>query len=229
LDILLGLVPGTLTPELEAGAPVPPTPAAVPIGLPAELLRRRPDIRRAERSVAAATARIGVATADLYPRFTLSGSFALESTQFGNLFHGDSRTWSAGPLAVRWPIFDAGRIRSNIQVQEARQEQTLVAYERTVLQAYEEVANALVAYARIRERRDSLAIAVEADQRAVELANDLWRRGLTDFLNVLDTQRALFVLQDQLAESQAGVTTSLVALYKALGGGWDENTAVSSR
>jgi NodT family efflux transporter outer membrane factor (OMF) lipoprotein len=206
LDILLGLVPGTLTPELEAGAPVPPTPAAVPIGLPAELLRRRPDIRRAERSVAAATARIGVATADLYPRFTLSGSFALESTQFGNLFHGDSRTWSAGPLAVRWPIFDAGRIRSNIQVQEARQEQTLVAYERTVLQAYEEVANALVAYARIRERR-----------------------GLTDFLNVLDTQRALFVLQDQLAESQAGVTTSLVALYKALGGGWDENTAVSSR
>jgi len=229
LDVLLGLAPGTLKSELESVAPVPPTPAAVPIGLPAELLRRRPDIRRAERAVAAATARIGVAKADLYPRFTLSGSFALEAEHLGNLFEADSRSWSAGPLAVRWPIFDAGRIRSNIRVQEARQEQTLIAYERTVLQAYEDVANALVSYARLRDRRDALANAVKADQDAVELANDLWRRGLTDFLNVLDTQRALFLLQDQLADSQANVTTSMIALYKALGGGWEEEPAVSSR
>src|SRR5206468_3847240 len=113
----------------------------VPIGLPAELLRRRADIRRAERIVAAATARIGVAKADLYPRFTLSGNFALQSEHVGNLFQSDSKSWSAGPLAVSWPIFDAGRIRSNIHVQEARQEQTLAQYERTVLQAYQDVAD----------------------------------------------------------------------------------------
>jgi NodT family efflux transporter outer membrane factor (OMF) lipoprotein len=229
LDILLGTLPGTHAPDLEATAPVPSTPGAVPIGLPAELLRRRPDIRHAERALASATARIGVAKADLYPRFTLSGSFGLESEHLSDLFESGSHTWSAGPLAVRWPIFDAGRIRSAIHVQEARQEQALVAYERTVLQAYEEVANALVDYARIRDRRDSLALAVQADQQAVDLASDLWTRGLTDFLNVLDTQRALYVLQDQLAESDAAVTTSLVALYKALGGGWEEVASVSAR
>jgi NodT family efflux transporter outer membrane factor (OMF) lipoprotein len=229
LDILLGQPPGTLAPSLESAAPVPPTPADVPIGLPAELLRRRPDIRRAERALAAATARIGVAKADLYPRFTLSGSFGLESEDVGKLFREGSRTWSLGPLAVRWPVFDAGRVRSGIRVQEARQEQALLAYERTVLQAYEEVANALVAYARVRERRDSLARAAQADKRAVELANDLWTRGLTDFLNVLDTQRAQFQLEDQLAESDAQVTTSLIALYKALGGGWEEGRSVSAR
>jgi multidrug efflux system outer membrane protein len=193
----------------------------VPVGLPADLLRRRPDIRRAERSLAAASARIGVAKADLYPRFTLSGFFGLESGDTSTLFDAGSQTWSIGPLAVRWPLFDAGRVRSNVRVQEARHEQSLVTYERTVLQAYEEVANALVAYARVRERRDSLARAVAADQRAVDLANELWQKGLTDFLNVLGSQRALFQLQDQLAESEASLTTSLVALYKALGGGWE--------
>jgi NodT family efflux transporter outer membrane factor (OMF) lipoprotein len=225
LDILLGLKPGSLAAELGPGAAVPPTPGQAPIGLPAELLRRRPDIRSAERALAAATARIGVAKADLYPRLTLSGSFGLESEDFGNLFEASSNTWSAGPVAVRWPIFDAGRIRSTVIAREAQQDQALVAYEQTVLQAYEEVANALVAYAQVRERRDSLALAVKADQDAVDLANDLWTRGLTDFLNVLETQRALFLLQDQLAASDAAVTTSMVALYKALGGGWEETEA----
>jgi NodT family efflux transporter outer membrane factor (OMF) lipoprotein len=230
LDILLGVPPGTLAPELEAAAPVPPPPSVIPVGVPADLLRRRPDIRRAERRLAADTARVGVATADLYPRFTLSGSFGVASEDMQNLFQAGSQQWSVGPLAVRWPVFDAGRIRSGIHVQEARQEQSLVAYERAVLSAYEEVANALVAYARVRERRESLELAVEADQKAVEMANDLWTRGLTDFVNVLDTQRALFLLQDQLAESDAAVTTSLVALYKALGGGWeDQPPTVSNR
>lgn len=228
LDVLLGQAPGTLAPELESVSQVPPTPSVVPIGLPSELLRRRPDIRRAERALAAATARIGVAKADLYPRFTLSGSFGLESGDPGTLFQSRSRTWAAGPLAVRWPVFDAGRVRSAVRVQEARQEQTLIAYERTVLHAYEEVANSLVAYARVRERRDSLARAVQADQRALDLANDLWTRGLTDFLNVLDTQRALYLLQDQLAASDTAVTTSLIALYKSLGGGWEETPATKA-
>lgn len=223
LDILLGVPPGTLAAELEPGAPIPTMRDAIATGLPAELLRRRPDIRRAERELAAATARIGVAEADLYPRFTLSGSFGLESSEVENLFEGDSRTWSAGPLAVRWPIFDAGRIRSNIHVQEARQELALIAYERAVLDAHEEVANALVELARVQDRRESLARAAEADRLAVRLANDLWTRGLTDFLNVLETQRALFQLEDQLAASEAEVSTSIVALYKALGGGWDDS------
>lgn len=221
LDVLLGKAPGTLMPELAAVAPVPTTSGEIPVGLPAELLRRRPDIRSAERTVAAATARIGEATADLYPRFALAGSFGLESEDIGSLFDADSRYWSFGPLTVRWPIFDSGRIRSNIRAREARQEQTVIAYERTVLEAYEEVAGALVAYVQVRQRRDALARAVESNQRAVDLANELWTRGLTDFLNVLDTQGDLFLLQDQLAESQAGVTTNLIALYKALGGGWN--------
>jgi NodT family efflux transporter outer membrane factor (OMF) lipoprotein len=221
LDVLLGLQPGTLLAELESAQPVPAAPEAADVGLPAELLRRRPDIRRAERDLAAASARVGVATAELYPRFTLSGNFGFESSEIGNLFDGDSRTWGIGPLSVRWPLFDGGRIRSNIRVQEARQEQTLVEYERTVLSAYEEVANAMVRYARIRERHASLTRAEQASQRAFELANDLWSRGLTDFLNVLDTQRALFLIQDQRAAAAAALSTSLIALYKALGGGWD--------
>lgn len=223
LDVLLGLQPGTLAAEWEIESPVPPLAADLAIGVPADLLRRRPDIRRAERELAAASARVGVATADLYPRLTLNGSFGLASEEFGNLFEADSRTWGVGPLAVRWPVFDAGRVRSGIRVQEARQEIALVAYERTVLEAYEEVANAMVAYARVRERRASLSAAVDASRQAVDLANDLWTRGLTDFLNVLDTQRELFQLEDQLAASDAEVATNLVALYKALGGGWDES------
>ncbi len=225
LDVLLGQQPGTLNEEMASAMPVPPSPGEVPIGLPAELLRRRPDIRRAERELAAATARVGVATADLYPRFTLSGTFGLESEDTDTLFNADSQTWGVGPLAVRWPIFTAGRIRSTIKVSEARQEQALIAYERTVLTAYEEVANALVSYARVRERRESLTRAMQASATSVELSQDLWTRGLTDFLNVLDSQRALFLLQDQLAESAADEATSLVALYKALGGGWDAEPA----
>lgn len=228
LDVLLGLQPGTLAPELATDSPVPPTPETVPIGFPAELLRRRPDIRRAERELAAATARIGAATAELYPRFTLNGSFGFQSEDLPNFLDADSHRWSLGPAAFSWPVFDAGRIRSNIHVQEARQEQALITYEDTVLRSYEEVANALVNYFRLRERRESLARAVDADRTAFELANDLWTRGLTDFLNVLDTQRALFILQDQLAESDAQVTTSLIAVYKALGGGWDEQRLASN-
>ncbi len=227
LDVLLGLQPNTLAPELEAAQPVPLTPDAVPVGFPAELLRRRPDIRRAERQLAAATARIGVATADLYPRFTLNGSFGFAAEDLADLFDANSRAWSIGPAAVRWPIFDAGSIRSNVRVQEARQEVSLIAYERTVLQSYEEVANTMVAYARHHERRHALMLAVDANRDAFELANDLWTRGLTDFLNVLDTQRELFARQDELAASDAQIATSLIALYKALGGGWDDQPAAS--
>lgn len=221
LDVLLGQVPGSLAAELEASAAVPTAPAAVRIGIPAELLRRRPDIRKAERDLAAATARVGVATADLYPRFMLSGNFGLQSGSLNNLVEAQSQSWSVGPLSVRWPIFDHGRVRAGVRVQESRQERALIAYERAVLVAHEEVANALVGYARVRERRESLARAVAANTRAVDLATDLWSRGLTDFLDVLDSQRALFLVQDQLAASDAEVATNLISLYKSLGGGWE--------
>jgi len=221
LDVLLGRRPGTLIAELSDAKAIPVTPDLVAVGLPAELVRRRPDIRAAERELAAATARIGVATADLYPRFTLNGAFGFESDNFGDLFDSGSRAWSLGPAEVRWPIFDAGRVRNAIRVEEARQELAVVAYERSVLEAYEEVANALLGYARLREQRESLQRAVDASANSVELANELWTRGLTDFLNVLQTQEDLFQLEDRLATLEADVTLNTITLYKALGGGWD--------
>jgi NodT family efflux transporter outer membrane factor (OMF) lipoprotein len=220
LGVLLGREPGLLHAELADDAPIPPVPARVPVGLPSDLLRRRPDIRRAERDLAAATARIGAATADLFPRFSITGTFGLSSGQFGDWPSGDSRFWSIGP-AVRWPVFDAGRIRSNIEVQNAIQEQSLAAYERTVLRAFEEVENALAAYSREQVRRGSLLAAVQSNQRAVELSNQLFSRGLTDFLSVIDAQRSLYLTQDEWVQSQTLVTTNLIALYKALGGGWE--------
>ncbi|GJQ28592.1 MAG: RND transporter [Phycisphaerae bacterium] len=229
LDVLLGQLPGTLAAELDAPSPVPSSPDALAVGLPADLLRRRPDIRRAERQLAAAAARVGVATADLYPRFTLSGSFGLESGELGTLFEARSNAWSVGPLSVRWPIFDGGRVRAALRVQEARQELACLAYEAAVLASHQDVADALVAYAQVRTRRDTLARALQADRQAVDLASDLWSRGLTGFLDVLDAQRALFLVQDQLAAADAEAATSLIALYKALGGGWEApQTAAAS-
>jgi outer membrane protein, multidrug efflux system len=220
LGVLLGQEPGALLTELSAAAPIPTGPPSVPVGLPSDLLRRRPDVRRAERQLAAATARIGVAVADLFPKLSLTGSLGLQSVNLADLPQGASRFWSIGPT-LSWPIFDAGRIRANIAVQDARTAQQLSTYEQTVLTSLEEVENALVAYSREQMRRDKLAEAVEANQRAVELANELYTRGLGDFLNVLESQRALFASQSDLVQSEATVSTNVVALYKALGGGWE--------
>lgn len=220
LGVLLGQAPGALLEELSTAAPIPTPPPEVPVGLPAELLRRRPDIRRAERQLAAATACIGVAEADLYPKLSLTGSIGLESLQLADLPKGASRFWAVGPT-LSWPIFDAGRIRANMAVQDARTDQQFSAYRQTVLTALEDVENALVAYGREQTRRTQLAEAVEANRRAVGLATDLYRAGLGTFLNVLDAQRALFASQSDLAQSEAAVSTDVAALYKALGGGWE--------
>jgi outer membrane protein, multidrug efflux system len=220
LGVLLGLVPGALRPELSQEAPIPPVPPEVPVGLPSDLLRRRPDIRRAERQVTAATARIGVAVADLFPKLSLTGALGLQSNLLADLALGSSRFWSIGPT-LSWPIFDAGRIRTNIAVQGAREEQRLAQYEQAVLTSLEEVENALVAYSREQVRRDKLAEGVEANQQAVALANELYTRGLGDFLNVLESQRSLFASQSDLVQSEATVSANVVALYKALGGGWE--------
>jgi NodT family efflux transporter outer membrane factor (OMF) lipoprotein len=220
LGILLGQPPGTLLTELSPQASIPQAILAGAIGLPSDLLRRRPDIRRAERELAAATARIGVAAADLFPRFSLTGALGLQSLDVTDLAEWPSRFWTAGG-AVRWPIFDAGRIRANIRVQDARQEQALARYERTILQSLEEVENALVGYAREQERRQLLIAAVQADREALELASERYTGGLTDFVNVILAQRTLYTSQDALAQNETSVIVQLLALYKALGGGWE--------
>ena len=220
LGVLLGQPPGALQAELSTAAPVPATPPEVPVGLPSELLRRRPDVRRAERSLAAVTARLGQATAEFFPKFTLVGTAGLSSLHASDWFTAGSRFWTAGP-GVTWRILDVGQISSGVRAADARQQQVLAQYEQTVLTSLEDVENALVAYAKEQDRRRSLAEGVEASRRAVELANQLYIQGLTDFLKVLTAEQALYATQDQLVQSEQTVSQNLVALYKALGGGWE--------
>jgi NodT family efflux transporter outer membrane factor (OMF) lipoprotein len=219
IAVLLGERPGKVHEEVEKQVPIPVTSLKVAVGVPADVLRRRPDVRKAERQLAAQTARIGVATADLYPKFTLSGSIGLEALSLSNPSSSSTWTLSGGPR-ITWAIFKAGAIRQNIEVQSALQEQYLIAYEAAVLSALEEVENALVAYAEEQQRRQSLSEATQAAQKAVELAQHKYQAGLTDFSNVLDAERSLLSFQDQLAQSDGTVTSNLVRLYKALGGGW---------
>jgi ABC-2 type transport system ATP-binding protein len=220
LSVLLGRPPEALTEELSAPTAVPGRPPAVPVGLPSDLLRRRPDVRRAERQLAEATAQIGVQVAELFPKFSLTGAAGLQSSTAGNLFTFDSRDWSFGPTAT-WRIFDAGRVRANIHLQNARQEEALAVYEKTVLIALQDVENALVAYAREQDRYRMLQVETQSDRRALEIANDLYLQGLGSFLDVLDSERALYQAQDQLVQSDQALAGNLIALYKALGGGWE--------
>jgi NodT family efflux transporter outer membrane factor (OMF) lipoprotein len=224
IAVLLGKEPNALSAELTPPADVPAVVPQVPMGLPSDLLRRRPDIRRAERQLAAATARIGEATADYFPRFALTGSIGQQSQKARHFFDEPSMFWSFGP-AMTWDLFNAGRVRNNIAVQNEVQKQALLGYQSVVLNSLEEVENALINYDREQARRLELADAVAANRRAVELANQLYERGLVDFLNVLNAQLALFLSEDQLVQSDAAVSANLVALYKALGGGWDAEGA----
>ncbi|MGH7828355.1 MAG: efflux transporter outer membrane subunit [Candidatus Binatia bacterium] len=222
LDVLVGLQPGALWAEVSKEAPIPALPPEVLIGLPSELLRRRPDIRRAERQLAAATAQVGAVTADLFPRFFLTGAAGLQSISAGDWLTGGSRFWSIGPT-ITWPIFDAGRIRANIEVRNAQQEQALTQYEKAILTALEDVENSLVGYSREQARYRSLTEAVAANRRAVAMANELYVNGLVNFLNVLEAQRSLYASENDLAQSEAAMASNLVSLYKALGGGWETN------
>jgi NodT family efflux transporter outer membrane factor (OMF) lipoprotein len=223
IAVLLGEEPGAVHAELEKTAGIPVPPATIAVGVPAETIRRRPDIRVAERELAAQTARIGVATADLYPKFTLSGSIGVEAAMFSQFKNniGNSHNWilSGGP-GVSWAIFQGGAIRQNIKVQTARQEQALLTYESTILNAIEEVENALVSYSDEQNRMDNLTKATQAARKAVDLAQHEYEAGLVDFSNVLDAQRSLRSFEDQLAQSKGTVTSNLVRVYKALGGGW---------
>lgn len=222
LAVLLGVQPGTLHEELDRTGPMPVVPVSVAVGVPADTLRQRPDVRRAERELAAQTARVGAATAELYPKLTLNGSIGLDALNSGELFTSGSRSRSYGPR-LTWPVFHAGAIRQNIEVQSARQEQALFAYESAVLGALEEVENALSAYAGETSRRDSLDEAAGAARQAYDYARIKYEAGLTDFGNLLDAQRSLLTLQDELATSDGTVVSNLVRLYKALGGGWSSH------
>lgn len=222
LGVLLGREPAALEAALKRPLPLAPPPPEVPVGLPSDLLRRRPDIRRAEAQVHAATARIGVAVAELFPKFHLTGSFGLAASDLSRLGTPGSRFWSFGP-SITWPIFAGGRLRANVEVQNALQEQALLAYEKAVLSALKDVETALAAYAKEQEHYRALAEAVAHNRQAVDLAMKLYVAGKTDFLNVLNAQRSLYLTEDALTQSRRALATHLVALYKALGGGWEKN------
>jgi NodT family efflux transporter outer membrane factor (OMF) lipoprotein len=219
LAILIGGLPGILEAQLAGRKPIPEAPLEVAIGVPAEVLRRRPDVRRAERQLAAQTARVGVATADLYPKFSLPGSIGLEALAVNHLFSAGNQAWSLVG-SFTWTVFKGGAIRQNIEVQNALQEQALNQYESTILTALEEVETSLVAYAEEQDRRGTLAEATQAAQRSAELARDQYASGLIDFQSVLDSERSVLSFQDQLAQSKGEVTSNVIRLYKALGGGW---------
>lgn len=220
LGVLLALEPETLVPELTADAPIPPVPPEIPVGLPSDLLRRRPDIRRSEALIHAATARIGVATADLFPKFSLTGSFGFSSINANALGNWSSSLWSVGP-AVSWPVFDAGRIRWNIEAKNAQEEQALLTYRKTVLTALRDVETAMFAYAREQDRRKALTEEVAHNRKAFDLSMNLYIIGRGDFLNVLIAERALYTSEDALVQSVRNLSGDLIALYKALGGGWE--------
>lgn len=220
LSVLTGQLPGALTKTLAKPAPLPKAPQTVRIGHPAELLRRRPDIRIAERALAAATARIGVATADLFPRVTFVGTIALEASTLSGIGAASSDSFSAGPR-ISWAALDLGRVYARIKAADARAEANLAQYRQTVLSALEETENTLVRYNRERRRRNFLATAAKASTRAHELAHLRYREGISDFLTVLDAETRLLQDQDRLVQSETATATALVALYKALGGGWE--------
>ncbi len=219
LGVLLGESPDALLAELSRPGPVPRPPARVPVGLPSGLLRRRPDIRRAERQLAAATASIGVAEANLYPQVSLNGDLGLGATAPSDLFNWSSRYVGIGPQA-RWLLFDAGRVLADVDSRRAVREQTLADYRQTILSAVRDVEDAIVTFDREQDRRDLYRQTVDSNAEAVRIASEQYANGVTGFLNLLDAQRSLFASQDALAVSDGAVAVDLVALYKGLGGGW---------
>lgn len=224
LGVLLGGTPGSLVDDLIALRQQPVAPPAVPVGLPSDLVRRRPDVRRAERELGAATARIGVAVADLYPRFSLTARVGTSALEAEELFKGKGGLWSLGP-SLNWPVFTAGKIRGNIAVQNARQEQAALRFEKAIYLALEDVEGSLIGFGQQQKRYASLTRSVSATRRASALANDRYKAGLENFLTVLEADRQLLLAEEAQVTSQTQVSLNLVQLYKALGGGWGEARA----
>ncbi len=221
IALLLGQPPQALTAELESTKPIPPVPPRVPVGVPSELARRRPDIRQAEANLHAATADVGVAVADFYPRITLTGSVAVQATQLKQFAQwGEATTWSFGP-SLTLPIFEGGRLHRTLELRKAQQQEAAISYQRAVLGALHEVDTALTDYAAQQRRRDALLVAVEQNRRALTLAEERYADGVADFLAVLDAQRNVLAAEQQETDSTTQIATNLVSLYKALGGGWE--------
>jgi len=224
LAILLAQSPESLFTELQGATAIPRVPSPLLVNIPSELLRQRPDIRAAERRLAAATAEIGVATADLFPRFSLTGRLGLQNKSLANLVTTGSRFWSFGP-AIDLSLFDQGEKRAVVDITKARRDSALTIYQKSVLAALGEVEDSLVAFNHEQETRRILNEAVSSGERAVMIANGRYESGLADFLNVLQSEQALYLSEDQLAQSEERLTLSMVAIFKALGGGWQEQSS----
>jgi len=220
ISVLLGDEPEALAGELTERFDIPTPLSSVPTGLPSELLRRRPDIRRAEAEAHAATARVGVATADLFPKFNISGSAGYVARQVSSWFNPGNLIWSLGSSLV-WNVFNTGRTRANIEIKKALEEQSVIAYRQTVLVALQEVEDALITSSKEEQRYALLEEAVTANRKAVRIASALYSEGQTDFLSVLDAQRSLYVAEEAAAQSRGTQAKNQIALYKALGGGWE--------
>lgn len=219
LGVLLGEMPYALFKELEEIKPIPSVSGDLVVGMPADLLRQRPDIRRAERELAAQNAKIGATKAEFYPTLTLPGTLAVQSTD-SSLFSGGNTMYSFGPQ-LRWNIFNGKRIRSQVNAEEAATKAALYTYEQTLLLALEEVEGSMSAYANENDRIESLQVAAESAEKSVSLVTELYTSGLTDFQNVLNMEQALLEQQDALALSKGLINAYIVGVYKSLGGGWD--------
>ncbi len=219
LALLLGTTPGSLGNLIPGSGRIPEVPAELAVGIPADLLRRRPDIRSAERALAAATARIGQATANLYPKLTLTGQFGFGATSFSDLFQWASRSYAAGP-GFSWDIFNGGRLKSVVNQQEALTRQALLQYEKTVVQAIGEVESGLIGFTLSAQQRDDLAEATDAAELAYDLSLQQYEHGTTDFLTVITVQQSLLEVEDSLVQARGLCAETMVELYRSLGGGW---------
>ncbi len=220
IGLLLAERPRALEAELRPRAALPRVPAIVPVGLPGTLVRRRPDVRQAEAELHAATADTGVAVATFYPDISLAGSFNLEGLRLRDAFSLPSRAFTLGP-AISLPIFQGGRLRGELRLRESQQREAGIAFQRTVLQAWQEVDNALTAYAEAQRRQAQLIAALKQNEIALRAARQQYTEGAADFLNVITSQAQLLQTQNDLAAIATEIATDLVALYRALGGGWE--------
>ncbi len=226
LCTLLGRPPSRLKQILNSSKSIPMPPDKVATGVPADLLRQRPDIRGAERRLAAQTARIGMTKAELYPILSLTGSLNYKNTEINDMFIPATRAFSFGPF-FSWNIFNSGKIRQQIKVEDAKAKQSLFTYEQTLLTALSEVENAMTGYIQQKIRLKALNDSVQASERYLHLAEKLYKDGLSDFQNVLDAQRELFSVEDNLDKARGNAAQYIVTLYRALGGGWDPETRKS--
>ena len=225
LCVLIGIPPDNLSDVLTGSSGIPVPPPQVAIGIPADLLRRRPDVRSAQLQAAAQCAQIGVAKADLFPAFTLGGTLGLQSTTYAGtrlseMFNIAAAATSAGP-SVQWNILNYGRITNNVRLQDARFQELLLSYQNTVLKAQQEVEDFLAGFLRYQENAESLALSAEAAKHSMDLAFIQYSQGSTDFTTVLVAQQALLTSQDNLATSMGNISLNLVGIYRALGGGWE--------